>query len=1010
MKSSHSLPSINPSVKRTTIAIAASFTAEPITECLDFWMQELNNPARIEFAPYNQIFQQLLDPTSLLSQNSSGINVVLLRLEDWLRFNSQATVNQDYLALIEQNVQDLIAGVKAAVERSTVPYIICLCPASPSTPDPAHWETFFQRMETLIETELNAIPGLHLIHYNQVLQTYPVAEYYDSQQDRLGHIPYTPSFFTALGTALARRIYAIKHPPYKVIVLDCDNTLWRGIVGEDGVSGIQIPSAWKILQTFMLEQQQAGMLLCLCSKNQEADVIAVLEQRSDMLIRREHLVSWRINWLPKSENLKSLAAELNLGLDSFIFIDDNPVECAEVQANCPEVLTLQLPVEPEISRFLQHIWAFDHLQTTAEDAQRTALYQQNVQRQRFQQQAPSIETFLAGLALKVTIAEPSFAQLSRVAQLTQRTNQFNFTTLRRSESEVQQLSQSGIQCRIVEVSDRFGDYGLVGVLLFSTDTDALQIDTFLLSCRVLGRGVEHEMIRHLAELAAEQHLQWINAPYSPTPKNLPALNFLENVAADYRQTTDQGYCFQIPVEQAKSIRYTPGNRQNSSSSPVQSVAQSFDDSKPVKPQVAKSQIVGRIAKELSTAEQILASIQAQQFNSRSQSDRPIRSPRTTTEQQLAGLWTQILSIAPIGITDNFFELGGTSLQAVTLFAQIERTFGKGFPLTTLLEAPTIEQLACLLDPAAAPAQRTADQGSSLVALNDCKSSPATLFLMHTGRGEILLYRNLAQRLKSVLPVYALKPYSDGDYPILHTRIQDMAAFYVQQIRTIQPEGPYLLGGFCAGGVIALEMALQLQQQGHKVGLVALIDSGDTQTPTWHEATVADLLNQVGEIWRQNSHRSRWQQSIYTVKLAGPEGIRFAKSTVKNWLRAAKLQVKIALYQDSLNRRQPKPSFLKGMSIQSVYNFASKNYRPTIQFQGDVLLLRTVEQPQSDDGYTSQYFRDPLLGWERRITGTVRAYNMLGDANGMLHEPYVAAVAEKLQASINTALGQHQLSV
>jgi thioesterase domain-containing protein/acyl carrier protein len=604
-----------------------------------------------------------------------------------------------------------------------------------------------------------------------------------------------------------------------------------------------------------------------------------------------------------------------------------------------------------------------------------------------------------------------------VAQLTQRTNQFNFTTLRRSESEVQQLSQSGVQCRIVEVSDRFGDYGLVGVLLFSTDSDSLKIDTFLLSCRVLGRGVEHEMMRHLAEIAAAQNLQWINAPYHPTPKNLPALNFLESVAADYRQTTDQGYCFQIPVEQAQSISYTPGNSSTSSLPSEQSASQS-DASKPVKPQVAKSQvaksqvaksqIIGRIAKELFTAEQILASIQTQRLSSLSQSDRPIVFPRTTTEQQLAGLWTQVLSIAPIGITDNFFDLGGTSLQAVTLFAQIERTFGKAFPLTTLLEAPTIEQLACLLDPTAAPPQQTPDQWSSLVPLNNHQGS-RPLFLMHTGRGEILLYRNLAQRLQSVLPVYALKPYSDADYPILHTRIEEMAAFYVQQIRTIQPEGPYLLGGFCAGGVIAVEMARQLQRQGHQVGLIALIDSGDPQASTWHEATVADLLNQIGELWRQNSHRSWWQQAIYTLKIASPAAIWFAKSVVKEQLQQAKVQIKVALYRYYLNRRQPRPSFLKSISIQSVYNLAAKEHRPKVRFQGDVLLLRTVKQPQPDHVYTSQYFRDPLLGWERRVTGTVKTCNILGDSNGMLHEPYVAAVAEKLQASIEVALGQHQLS-
>ena len=177
-------------------------------------------------------------------------------------------------------------------------------------------------------------------------------------------------------------------PPYKVIVLDCDNTLWKGVVGEEGVAGIAIPPAWRQLQQFMVELSGKGFLLCLCSKNAESDVLDVFEQRRDMILKRDHLVSWRINWQPKSENIRSLAQELNLGLDSFIFLDDNPVECAEVRAGCPEVLTLRLPIEGDMVGFLERVWAFDRLNVTSEDQQRTAMYKQEIERGRFQKQAP----------------------------------------------------------------------------------------------------------------------------------------------------------------------------------------------------------------------------------------------------------------------------------------------------------------------------------------------------------------------------------------------------------------------------------------------------------------------------------------------------------------------------------------------------------------------------------------------------------------------------------------------
>ena len=228
-----------------------------------------------------------------------------------------------------------------------------------------------------------------------------------------------------------------------MIVLDCDNTLWKGVVGEDGVAGITIPAAWSRFQQFMVEQASQGVLLCLCSKNDESDVLDVFEQRPDMVLKRDHLVAWRINWEPKSENIRALAQELNVGLDSFIFLDDNPVECAEVQAGCPEVLTLRLPIDGDIAGFIEHVWAFDHLSVTSEDQQRTAMYKQEIERGRFQKQAMTIEEFLAGLDLQIQISEPAPTQISRVAQLTQRTNQFNFTTIRRTDGEILRLCGVG---------------------------------------------------------------------------------------------------------------------------------------------------------------------------------------------------------------------------------------------------------------------------------------------------------------------------------------------------------------------------------------------------------------------------------------------------------------------------------------------------------------------------------------------------------------------------------------
>lgn len=956
------------------LAIASTFTSEPIAESLSFWMEKLAIPATVEFASYNQIFQQLLDSSSLLSTNSQGINIICLRVEDWCRLDQPESAGDksSVATAIERNAQDLVTALQAAISRSTTPYILCLCPASPMLSSASEKLALFHQIEAWIVDRLSGLNGLHLIRSQEVQSLYAVAQYYDPQRDRLGHIPFTDEFFAALGTAVARKIYALKHPPHKVIVLDCDNTLWRGVVGEDGVQGIDLSSNWQSVQKFMVAQQQAGMLLCLCSKNNEADVMRVFEQRQDMALKLDHLVAWRINWQPKSENIKSLAAELNLGLDSFIFIDDNPVECAEVSAHCPEVLTLQLPSEGDVPQFLHHIWAFDHLNVTEEDTQRTALYQQNLERQQFQQQTLTLEDFFSGLEMTIEIAEPASTQLSRIAQLTQRTNQFNFTTIRRTEAEFQQLMNSGREsgktsgmvCRAVTVCDRFGDHGLTGVMLFSADGATLWVDTFLLSCRVLGRGVEHQMIRHLAKYAEDHGLDYICLNYVPTPKNYPAFAFLQAIAGEYQQSLDNGSCFRIPVQAAAAVAYDLNREQTAhldqSSQEVPAKAAKAIVSRP---RASKSQQMGQIALELCSAQGILVAIQHQKPVQQLSVDRSFIAPWTPTENDLSTIWTDVLNIHPIGIRDNYFELGGTSFQAVELFAKIEQFFGKRLALTCLLEAPTIEELARLIDSNSEDSSETG-KASSVVSLNTSNSLTPPLFLIHPGGGEVLLYRNLAQRLQSITSVYGIKPLSRNGYPMMQTQIPQMAAYYIEQIRSIQPEGPYLLGGFCSGGAIAFEMALQLQQQGFSVPLVALMNTVNTK-----------------EKQKQEQAQPGW-------------------SRLRAWRQNLKIRLKDLLYKYYLATSEQAPKFIRRQSVYSICSVAAETYIPTRQFKGKLLLFKSKEVMFNlSHPWSSTATFDPLLGWGEWATFGVKVYENEGDFVGMLQEPLVKDMSEHLKVHI-----------
>ncbi len=433
-----------PSIERT-IAITSSFTAEPLHRPLTFWLEELQIPARIAFAPYNQIFQQLLDPSSLLATHRAGVNIILISFEDWQR-DAAAREAAEVFSLLEGNARDFVRAVKSAAERTATPQLVCLCPASPAFLADPDTKRFFEDLAISLQAELQAISGVHVISPPEIFASYPVVEYYDADADKLAHVPFTPLFFSALATMLARKIYSLTSSPYKVIVLDCDQTLWGGVCGEDGALGIEMTAPWKKIQKFWLEQYHAGMLLCLCSKNNEADVVEVFTHRPDMPLKLDHFVARRINWRQKSENIRALAQELNLGSDSFIFLDDDPVECAEVQSNCPEVLTFQVPRDPEQSaRFLAHLWMLDHLKVTAEAQHRNLAYKQSAERTHFHNASLSFKDFLAGLDLKIEISRCAPHQILRLSELTQRTNQFNFTTRRRSEREIEMLSQGKAQ-------------------------------------------------------------------------------------------------------------------------------------------------------------------------------------------------------------------------------------------------------------------------------------------------------------------------------------------------------------------------------------------------------------------------------------------------------------------------------------------------------------------------------------------------------------------------------------
>jgi len=335
-----------------TIAVAASFTAEPVKPALRFWMKRLGVPAKIKFAPFNQIFQVLLDPASLLSGNTHGCNIILLRIEDLLPV--EAVGGSDMEQRLVASAQEFVNSAQMAAQRSAVPFVICICPPSAAVQAQPLLAAACDRVQTSIVSSLAGRPNVAVVTPPELFAHYPVARYDDDYAWRVGKIPYTTIFFTALGTMLARRMSAVCSAPYQVIVVDCEPALWSRKDGQTNVGESQ-----RILQNFLIAQQEAGRIICLVRKGSKDSAEVVFGSAVDTHFGWQHVTDTRFDERPSSGKLKELAEEFGLSLSSFIFVSASQHECAEVQANC-EATVAHMPADAaQIQRYLSHFWAFD---------------------------------------------------------------------------------------------------------------------------------------------------------------------------------------------------------------------------------------------------------------------------------------------------------------------------------------------------------------------------------------------------------------------------------------------------------------------------------------------------------------------------------------------------------------------------------------------------------------------------------------------------------------------------
>ncbi len=673
-------------VTNEKIIICSTFTSVFVQKGVRYLANVLNLANNVELAPYNQVFQQLLDPTSIVRKNEHGYNVLLLRLEDWVK-GSQA--NNNLKETLAYNINELVRVFKIIENKFSIPYIICFCP--PSYNKNSKLFKLLIKAEKEIIDRTSILNGIYFIFSEEICNQYKIPIVHDSFTDKVGHIPYTQSFEMGISLVVMRKINSIIQEPYKVIVVDCDQTLWSGVCGEVGSMGIKLTPSRLALQKFLLQQRDLGLLLCICSKNNECDIKEVFNNRDDLLLKKEHITEWCVNWEPKSKNLIVLAEILGLTLSSFIFIDDNPLECAEVKANCPQVLTLQLPSdEYKILTFLQSQWAFDKHKVSKVDKNRQRLYIQHIQRNKEESNHPSLKNFIDSLNLKIGIVKLKANDVARVAELSQRTNQFNTTTIRMSEINIGNLKKNDCATYVVSASDRFGDYGLVGFFYFHIEKEILVVDNMLLSCRALGKGVEHAMLLKLGAIAKQKRTHQIKIIFSRTDVNKPAEQFLRSLKNVKSENKGKEIYFYVKTEQAIKIKFSPCDE-----SYVASMKGVKNTKGKIFPQNEKLIEIANLSSNLNL------------FIERVLGDRSILTQPTNgnkfllngneIELLLINIWKEVLCLTTINTTDDFIDLGGNSLLALQILSRIFQKTSLKLPIKEIFDQRNIKSLTLVID-------------------------------------------------------------------------------------------------------------------------------------------------------------------------------------------------------------------------------------------------------------------------------------------------------------------------
>lgn len=808
-----------------TMTVSATFTGEPLVEILDYWGEVVQTPVHVQSTGFGQVLQSLYGEHPP-GTRAGDIHIVLVRVEDWARGSSSGPAAFD-LDVAGEAVQRFIDRLQAVAADADGHQLVAICPMSPraaaSVAGPG-----LRALETKMRMALPEMAGVKLLELEDTLQVQEVSEVDDPFLEREAGIPYSQEFFAGLGAAVFRSVAQLSAGPYKVVVVDCDNTLWEGLCGESEPEALTIGRGRREFQKFLRDLSRAGVLICLCSKNNEKDVLEVFARNRDMLMSLDHIAAHRIDWRPKSEMIAELAQTLNLGLDSFVFLDDSEIECEEVRQRLEDVLAIQLPAaDRDLRAFCQRLLAFDNVGKTAEDASRTESYRHERERRTARAAAGSHADFVAGLDLSWRLTDVTSATADRAVQMTERTTQFNSTKSFLSKTALAAIDET---VEVLSVEDRFGDYGLCGLVSSKVSSSVLEVTRLLLSCRVLGRDLEFSLVESLAQRALSKGADTLAIRYQQTARNTPFISWL---AALSRLTNGakfgEGQLLLPAQPLLDGLRARlAGNADQQQAAPVDPTqsgqAQHGRGRIDLDQGVLRRGFYSAVVSDAFLPRNTLAKFASPGAMVAPQS-RDYLPPQTDVERTIAALWTELLRTPTVGLNDNFFDLSGNSLVATRVIAKLRSIFEIDIPLRAIFEAPTVRTLAQRIEEAReAPVSTNMPSGAEtgLVVLRDGPGD--TVVLIHGMGGGLQEYKALVAALPAANRIVGVHAFADDQYSRQARSIRELADIYADWISSLPDSGPLKVVGWSFGGVLAYEVGAKLQVMGREIHYVALIDS------------------------------------------------------------------------------------------------------------------------------------------------------------------------------------------